>query len=160
MPYSMESQSTRKKKYNGPIKVSPWIRILTISTMVILWRSDNKGLNLSGGYKQRLKLARAFCSDSDIYLLDDPFSATTLFNVGSFVILNLHGRGTNSLTISDPNQGPSKWCTRWAIKLETWSLCPRGSVSEAATRGRRWIGWPKSRNFGIQIRADWRYHQV
>lgn len=34
-----------------------------------------RGLNLSGGQKQRIQMARALYSDSDIYLLDDPFSA-------------------------------------------------------------------------------------
>ncbi|KAL3649855.1 hypothetical protein CASFOL_006258 [Castilleja foliolosa] len=34
-----------------------------------------RGLNLSGGQKQRIQMARALYSNSDIYLLDDPFSA-------------------------------------------------------------------------------------
>jgi ATP-binding cassette, subfamily C (CFTR/MRP), member 1 len=34
-----------------------------------------RGLNMSGGQRQRLQLARAVYNDADIYLLDDPFSA-------------------------------------------------------------------------------------
>ncbi|PNT75777.1 hypothetical protein BRADI_1g37850v3, partial [Brachypodium distachyon] len=34
-----------------------------------------RGLNMSGGQKQKIQLARAVYSDADIYLLDDPFSA-------------------------------------------------------------------------------------
>ncbi|KAJ6719241.1 hypothetical protein OIU79_006989 [Salix purpurea] len=34
-----------------------------------------RGVNLSGGQKQRIQLARAVYSNSDVYILDDPFSA-------------------------------------------------------------------------------------
>ncbi|KAF3431103.1 hypothetical protein FNV43_RR25833 [Rhamnella rubrinervis] len=34
-----------------------------------------RGMNLSGGQKQRIQLARAVYSDSEVYFLDDPFSA-------------------------------------------------------------------------------------
>ena len=46
-----------------------------------------RGINLSGGQKQCIQLARALYQDADVFLLDDPFSAldaqtaTSIFNV-------------------------------------------------------------------------------
>lgn len=38
-----------------------------------------RGTNLSGGQKQRIQLARAVYSNSDVYFLDDPFSAVDAY---------------------------------------------------------------------------------
>ncbi|XP_028771314.1 putative ABC transporter C family member 15 [Neltuma alba] len=84
---------------------SPWIQSGTVRENILFGRKMNKGLyenvleccalhqdinqwedgdltmvgesgvNLSGGQKQRIQLARAVYNDSDIYFLDDPFSA-------------------------------------------------------------------------------------
>ena len=87
------------------IPQSPWIQTRTIEDNVLfgkamdrglydnvlqgcaldrdleLWANGDmtavgeRGVNLSGGQKQRIQLARALYSDSDVYFLDDPFSA-------------------------------------------------------------------------------------
>ena len=63
-----------------------------------------RGVNISGGQKARISLARAIFSNADIYLLDDPLSAVdpevanAIYNdcicaaaaQGKFVILVTH----------------------------------------------------------------------
>ena len=44
-----------------------------------------KGVNLSGGQRARISLARALYSNADIYLLDDQISAVDI-HVGKFII--------------------------------------------------------------------------
>ena len=55
-----------------------------------------KGVNLSGGQKARISLARALYSRSDVYLLDDPISA-----VDSKVARNLFNKAIRGSLLSD-----------------------------------------------------------
>jgi len=60
------------------------------SDLKILIKKDEteigeKGVNLSGGQKARIALARAIYANSDIYLLDDPLSAVDA-HVGKYII--------------------------------------------------------------------------
>ncbi|KAM3143254.1 hypothetical protein pb186bvf_004586 [Paramecium bursaria] len=74
-----------QQKYDEAIKYSCLKDDLKIlnkgdSTMI-----GEKGVNLSGGQKARIALARAIYSDKDIYLLDDPISAVDI-HVGKFIM--------------------------------------------------------------------------
>ncbi|KAA6391870.1 MAG: putative Multidrug resistance-associated protein, partial [Streblomastix strix] len=64
-----------EEKYNDVIRVcalEPDFQIFAAGDQTAI---GEKGVNLSGGQKARIQLARAVYSDRDIYILDDPLSA-------------------------------------------------------------------------------------
>ncbi|KAA6391444.1 MAG: ABC transporter: Multidrug resistance-associated protein, ATP binding protein [Streblomastix strix] len=68
-------QEYNQDKYNEVIRVcalEPDFDSLAAGDMTAI---GEKGVNLSGGQKARIQLARAVYSDRDIYILDDPLSA-------------------------------------------------------------------------------------
>ena len=74
-----------QKRYDDSIKYA-----CMTDDMKILAKEDqtmlgDKGVNLSGGQKIRLSIARAMYSDADIYLFDDPISALDI-HVGKYVM--------------------------------------------------------------------------
>ncbi|KAK8950676.1 ABC transporter C family member 4 [Platanthera zijinensis] len=64
-----------RKKYEEVIRVCCLVKDLEMMEFGDQTEIGERGVNLSGGQKQRIQLARAVYQDSDIYLLDDVFSA-------------------------------------------------------------------------------------
>ncbi|KAM7488163.1 hypothetical protein LguiB_025647 [Lonicera macranthoides] len=65
----------KMEKYKEAIRVCCLEKDLEIMEHGDQTEIGERGINLSGGQKQRVQLARAVYQDSDIYLLDDVFSA-------------------------------------------------------------------------------------
>ena len=64
-----------EEKYNNVLRISELLPDLQILKGGDMTEIGEKGINLSGGQKARVSIARALYSDADIYLLDDPISA-------------------------------------------------------------------------------------
>ncbi|XP_057539878.1 ABC transporter C family member 14-like [Amaranthus tricolor] len=64
-----------KEKYKEVLRVCSLEKDLEIMEFGDQTEIGERGINLSGGQKQRVQLARAIYQDSDVYLLDDIFSA-------------------------------------------------------------------------------------
>lgn len=64
-----------KERYVDTIQLCEMERDLEILGCGDLTEIGEKGINLSGGQKARVGLARAVYAQKDIYLLDDPISA-------------------------------------------------------------------------------------
>ncbi|KAK7392326.1 hypothetical protein VNO78_20760 [Psophocarpus tetragonolobus] len=64
-----------RQKYNEVVRVCSLEKDMEMMEHGDQTEIGERGINLSGGQKQRIQLARAVYQDSDIYLLDDVFSA-------------------------------------------------------------------------------------
>ena len=71
----MFGKEYNKTRMEEAIKVAQLERDLTLFGNGILTVIGERGINISGGQKARISLARAVYSEADIYLLDDPLSA-------------------------------------------------------------------------------------
>lgn len=85
-----------KQKYTEVIKTCCLEKDLEMMEFGDQTEIGERGINLSGGQKQRIQLARAVYQDSDIYLLDDVFSAvdahtgSEIFKVREFLLTKLY----------------------------------------------------------------------
>lgn len=71
----MFGEEFNEKKYKKTIKICELTRDLEILPAGDETEIGEKGINLSGGQKARVGLARAVYSDKDLILMDDPISA-------------------------------------------------------------------------------------
>ena len=76
-----------EERYNEVINLSELRQDLEIFEAGDLTEIGEKGINLSGGQKARVSIARALYSENDIYIFDDPISALDA-NVGMKVMKN------------------------------------------------------------------------
>ena len=85
-----------------------------------LTQLSDKGNNLSGSQKARLTIARAVCTNADIYLFDDPFSALDVY-VGKNIfekVIKDYLKGKTILLITHslqfiPNDGLCSSYEKW-----------------------------------------------
>nr|XP_034196002.1 probable multidrug resistance-associated protein lethal(2)03659 isoform X1 [Osmia lignaria]XP_034196003.1 probable multidrug resistance-associated protein lethal(2)03659 isoform X1 [Osmia lignaria]XP_034196004.1 probable multidrug resistance-associated protein lethal(2)03659 isoform X1 [Osmia lignaria]XP_034196006.1 probable multidrug resistance-associated protein lethal(2)03659 isoform X1 [Osmia lignaria]XP_034196007.1 probable multidrug resistance-associated protein lethal(2)03659 isoform len=74
-----------EKRYNQVINVCQLRTDIDTFTHKDRTMVGERGMNLSGGQRARINLARAVYADADIYLLDDPLSAVDS-HVGSHIV--------------------------------------------------------------------------
>ncbi len=84
--------------------------------------ADSKGLNLSGGERRRVEIARALAAKPTFMLLDEPFAGIDPISIGDIrgIIRHLQDRGIGVL-ITDHNV------------RETLSICDRAYILAEGT---------------------------
>ncbi|XP_010545031.1 PREDICTED: ABC transporter C family member 4-like [Tarenaya hassleriana] len=87
-----------RNKYEQVLKVCCLDKDLQMMEFGDQTEIGERGINLSGGQKQRIQLARAVYQDSDVYLLDDVFSAVDA-HTGSDIFKNCVRGALKSKTI-------------------------------------------------------------
>ena len=80
-----------REKYNKIIRICQLEQDLLIFPLGDQTEIGEKGVNLSGGQKARLAIARAIYNDSEIYIFDDPLSA-----LDAYVGMNLFNEVFNN----------------------------------------------------------------
>ncbi|KAJ2707574.1 hypothetical protein H4R19_004887, partial [Coemansia spiralis] len=95
-----------------------------------------KGINLSGGQKARVSLARAVYARADVYLLDDPLAAVDA-HVSKHIFTNVlgsHGLLKTRTRILVTNAVQYLSCTDHIVMLADGQVAEEGSFAECMSR--------------------------
>ncbi|KAJ2715446.1 hypothetical protein H4R19_001201 [Coemansia spiralis] len=95
-----------------------------------------KGINLSGGQKARVSLARALYARADVYLLDDPLAAVDA-HVSKHIYTNVlgpHGLLKTRARILVTNAVQYLSCTDHVVMLADGQVAEEGSFAECMSR--------------------------
>ncbi|KAH9619018.1 hypothetical protein KSS87_012360 [Heliosperma pusillum] len=114
--------SMNEEKYKEVVRVCCLEKDLQMMEFGDRTEIGERGINLSGGQKQRIQLARAVYQDSDIYLLDDVFSAVdahTGSDIFKVSILSALKYFSNKKKTSQEIFDPFQECVRGALKDKT-----------------------------------------
>ena len=78
-------QEFDQNKYNATIEACQLLKDLKIFGTGDMTEISEKGMNLSGGQKARISMARAIYSDKDIILMDDPLSVLDAYTKNKII---------------------------------------------------------------------------
>lgn len=124
--FGMKMDRTR---YHTVLETCALLPDLTILPAGDQTEIGEKGVNLSGGQKHRISLARAVYSDADIYLLDDPLSAVDS-QVGSHLFNKVIGP---TGMLKDKTRVLVTHGIHWLPSMDQIFVLSNGKISENGT---------------------------
>jgi ATP-binding cassette subfamily C (CFTR/MRP) protein 1 len=123
-------------RFNRAIHVAAMEDDLKILAGGLMTEIGERGINLSGGQKARVCLARAVYNDADIYLLDDPLSAVDA-HVGEHIFHKCVKEALSSKTVIlvTHHLHVLPQCDRIVILDDNGSILTSGSFDEIMNSG-------------------------
>ncbi|KAG2373418.1 hypothetical protein C9374_012157 [Naegleria lovaniensis] len=89
-----------------------------------------KGINLSGGQKTRVSLARSFYSDTDVYILDDPLSAVDVHTADHILEHGIFGLLKNKTVVMVSNHIHFIQKAHKIVVIEGGSITQQGTFDQ------------------------------